>query len=408
MKRRYKLLMTMALLGYWGACAPKNFEKDLEANKCQNFSEVCISSGGRDFFEYSKVVNGGLVDILFVNDNSGSMSFEQNNIANRFDSFLSGLDSRVIDYRLGIITTDVSSAATSVTTDDSPNSALYNEPRAINQNGALMDGNLVPIKNSSGGTVGSYITPQMSDREQLFKLNIQRSETLQCESFLKQDPNSQPSASGMKANCPNGDERGIFAANLFVDKNPASFVRPNAHLAIIFLADEDVRSGLYLNSANTAYKLEKNDLPETLVEKVKGKYSGKALSVHSIVVRPGDQTCVNKQSTQLGPNGTFGRTRNAVLGSEGHQYAKATELTAGVLGDICANDYGSQLAGISANIVDRVSEITLACSNPGDLSLELAPPQQDITWEIVGNRLKFNESIPTGTHVKLKYSCKTL
>lgn len=399
MKRRYKILLGLIVLSYWAACAPKNFEKDMEANKCQNFGEVCTSSAGRDYFEYSKTINGGLVDILFVNDNSGSMSFEQTNIANRFNSFLSGLDARFVDYRIGIITTDVSSAATTATNDDSSASALYNEPRAINQNGTLMDGNLV------GGT---YITSAMGNREQLFKTSIQRAETLQCENFLKQYPTSQPPAAGMHANCPNGDERGIFAANLFVNKNPSSFIRPNAHLAIVFLADEDERSGLYLNSQNVAYQLESNDQPETLVSKVKSTYAGKGLSIHSIIVKPGDSSCLSQQSNQMGPNGTHGVTKNSVLGSYGAKYAQATAMTDGVLGDICANDYGSQLANISANIVERIAEVTLACGNPSDLNVTLAPSQSGITWTVNGNRLQFSQTLPAGSQVKLRYSCGTL
>jgi hypothetical protein len=399
MKRLYKLTFAFVIVSYWVACAPKNFAKDTEVNKCQNFGEVCTSSAGRDYFEYTKTANGGLVDILFVDDNSGSMSFEQANIANRFSSFLSALDARYIDYRIGVTTTDVSSAATSVTTDDSTSAALYNEARPINQNGALLDGSLV------GGT---YITAAMSNREQLFKSFIQRPETIQCENFLRQYPTAQPPAAGLHANCPNGDERGIFAANLFVTKNPASFIRPNAHLAIVFLADEDERSGLYLNASNVAYQLESNDQPETLVSNVKSLYSGKSLSVHSIIVRPGDSSCLNQQSNQMGPNGSYGITKNAVLGSYGAKYAQATSLTDGILGDICANDYGSQLATISANIVDRISEITLACENPGNLAVTLAPPQSQITWTVVGNRLQFSEALPAGTQVKLKYSCPTL
>lgn len=408
MKRRYKILFGFILLSYWGACAPKNFNKDTEANKCQNFSEVCTTSGGKDYFEYNKTTNGGLVDIVFVDDNSGSMSFEQTNMANRFNSFLSGLDARYVDYRIGLVTTDVSSGATTATNDDLTTSALYNEARSINQNGALMDGNLVPIKNSSGSVVAPYITSSMSDREQLFKTNVQRAETLQCENFLKQYPSTQPPAQGLHDNCPNGDERGIFAANLFVSKNPSSFIRPNAHLAIVFLADEDERSGLYTNPANTVYQLEAKDLPENLVSAVKSSYPDKGLSIHSIIVKPGDSSCLAQQSGQMGPYGTHGITKNAVSGSYGSQYSKATQLTDGVLGDICANDYGSQLSNISANIVDRISEITLACENPENLQITLAPPQAHITWSISGNRLQFSEALPAGVQIKLKYACPTL
>ena len=110
----------------------------------------------------------------------------------------------------------------------------------------------------------------------------------------------------------------------------------------------------------------------------------------------------------MGPYGTHGITKNAVLGSYGTKYAEATNLTGGILGDICANDYGSQLSNISANIVDRIADITLACANPSDLVVTLAPPQTQITWAVNGNRLEFSQTIPAGTQVRLKYSCPTL
>jgi hypothetical protein len=332
------------------------------------------------------------------------MSFEQSRMAQKFTSFLSQLDAGFVDYRIGVITTDVSSAATSSTADDGISSGLYNEARAINQNGALQDGNLIKFGNGE-----TFLTANSANKESLFAQNIQRPETLQCENFLKQYPTSQPPSAGMKTNCPSGDERGIFAANLFFDKNPSSFVRPNAHLAIIVLADEDVRSELYKTS--TAYQLEANDEPTTLVNKVRAAYANKALSIHSIIVKPGDTSCKNAQSTQMGPssiNPTHGVTFNALKGTEGHKYAEATQLTNGILGDICAADYGSQLANIGANIVDRLADITLACANPMDLTVTLIPSNSAINYQMDGAVLRFNQPLPPGTQVKLKYACYAL
>ncbi len=404
MQRRYKLLLGFLIASYWVACAPKQFDKDPEVDKCQNFNETCITKDGFDYFDYTARANGGLVDVLFVDDNSGSMSFEQAQMAQRFSSFLSQLDNRFIDYRIGIITTDVSSGATTSAADDGASSVLYNEPRAINQNGALQDGNLVPFGNGS-----AFLTPSVSDKETLFSDNIQRKETKQCEDFLRQYPNSSPPADKFHANCPSGDERGIFAANLFFEKNPSSFIRPNAHLAIVFLADEDVRSSLYTTGGS--YALEEKDKPETLLNKVKSAYSGKSLSVHSIVVKPGDTACEGKQDRQMGPasiNPTHGVTFNQVLGSQGVQYAKATELTNGILGDICANDYGSQLANIGANIVDRISEVSLACSAPQDLTVSISPSKEGLTWTVNGSALNLSESLDPGTQIHLTYSCRRL
>lgn len=409
MNRPYNLIkLTVGFLigAYWVACAPKNFSKDTEVDKCQNFAEVCITSGGMDHFDYTAKANGGLVDILFVNDNSGSMSFEQSRMAQKFTSFLSQLDNGFVDYRIGVITTDVSSAATSSTADDGVSSALYNEPREINGNGKLQDGNLIAFSNGE-----PFLTPNTSNKEALFSANIQRAETRRCEDFLKQYPNSQPPAAGLKANCPSGDERGIFAANLFFEKNPSSFIRPNAHLAIVILADEDVRSGLYRTTTSGSYELETKDLPTTLVEKVRGTYSNKSLSIHSIIVKPGDSSCLAAQSNQMGPSymdPSHGVTYNPMKGTEGQKYAEATQLTNGILGDICASDYGSQLANIGSAIVERIAEITLACRNPLNFSATLTPARPAITHHIDGSTLKFSEALPPGTQVRLSYDCPSL
>ena len=400
--RNSKFVFGLLIASYWVACAPKTFSKDPTVDKCQNFAEACISSGGKDWFDYSKTANGGLVDILFVDDNSGSMSFEQAHMADRFSSFLSQLDGRSIDYRIGIITSDVSTAAARSIYPDSANFwTTNNDARTINQNGSLQDGNLVPFNGA-----GSFVTSTTPNKEQLFANTIKRPETTQCENFLRQYPNSQPPAQGIIDNCPSGDERGIFAANLFFDKNPSSFIRPNAHLAVVFLSDEDERSNYQLYATDPGFALSAYDQPETLLNKITSAYSGKTASFHAIIVK--DAACAAIQSQQLGPNGTYGTTFNSVAGSIGYKYGDARRLTNGILGDICANDYGSQLANISANIVDRITDITLACANPGDLTVTLAPPLNTITWTVSGSTLHFSQSLPPGTQVHVRYSCSTL
>lgn len=61
-----------------------------------------------DVFEQT---SGRTVDVLFVVDNSGSMSEEQNNLQRNFTSFIAGAAQFANDYQLGIITTDMDSAA---------------------------------------------------------------------------------------------------------------------------------------------------------------------------------------------------------------------------------------------------------------------------------------------------------
>lgn len=387
----------------WVACAPKKFEKDPDADKCQNFSENCISADGVDYFDYTVKENGGLVDIVFINDNSGSMSPEQSQMAVRFKSFLSILDSRYIDYQIGVITTDISSSSTETTSDDSGSSSLYNPPRAINKSGALQDGRL--IQYDSGEFV---LKPTSVNKEILFSSIIERPETKQCEEFLKKYPDRSPTLDEIRENCPSGDERGIFAANLFLDNNSAT-IRDKAHLAFVVLSDEDVRSGLYLNQAN--YSLESKDTPEALMAKVKAKYPNKQVSFHSIIVRPGDSACEQIQDHQMGPssiNPTNGVIFNQIQGSQGQIYAQATKLFGGITGDICANDYGSQLASIGANIVDRVSQIQIACDSPGNLSVEFSPAEKSVDWTLQSKMIRLQKSMDPGVQLHLKYTCRKL
>src|SRR5690606_10339321 len=52
-------------------------------------------------------VSGQKVDVLFVVDNSGSMSDEQNSLSTNFGSFLTGANQWNTDYQVGVVTTDM-------------------------------------------------------------------------------------------------------------------------------------------------------------------------------------------------------------------------------------------------------------------------------------------------------------
>jgi hypothetical protein len=338
------------------------------------------------------------------------MSFEQNNMADRFANFVSTLDGRGIDYRIGITTTDISAT-------------LNNGPRAINGNGALQDGHLIQIAPGvsfiSPSTQPVYVNGIWKNKEALFADAIKRNETLNCENYLISNPNVGQTSSSYMTNCPSGDERGIYAANLFVQQNPASFIRPNAHLAIVFLSDEDVRSSLYYQVSQ--YALDSLDLPQTLINKVKAAYGSKGFSVHSLIVRPGaltggsadqvaamiasgsapttlfssgDVTCLNAQGNQL----------PGASGSYGYLYALATRMTQGIEGNICSSNYTTELQNIGNNIADRVDQFTLACANPKNLQVFLNGVAYT-QYTLSGAILNFSPILPAGSTLRVKWSC---
>ncbi len=399
-----KLLINSAVFGLISAvaCAPKHFNKDPEVDKCQNFSESCITKDDLDVFNYTVTAQGGKVDIIFVDDNSGSMSPEQDQIARRFENFLSVLDSRAVNYRIGAITTDVSSNSTLSTEDNSPNSSLHNPPRSINQNGQLQDGNLIKVAGSR-----SFISSTDSNKVTDFANLIQRPETRTCEEFLKTYPSSQPLSSGLMSHCPAGDERGIFAMNLFLDKS-SSILRDGADLSFVVLADEDVRSGLYKTSSD--FSLEEKDKAAVLVQKIKEIYPNKRFSIHSIIVKPNDTQCESAQNHQMGPaylNPTYGITFNQLKGSQGLEYSQATQLTNGILGSVCDTDYTNILRDISTSIADQISAIKIACSTPGSFKV-LIDNLLVTSWTLEADVLRLNSPLEVGQKLDLSYTCPKL
>jgi hypothetical protein len=419
MAKFIRFILLIMAAGYYVGCNKVKFDKDISKDPYLVGLANCTLKNDRYFCTDNITASLGKVDILFVDDNSGSMSFEQQRMADKFTNFISVLDSKNVDYRIGIITTDVSSAS--------------NPARAINQNGALQDGKLIAFPDGS-----AYLSKSVGsskDRQNWFAQTIKRTETTTCENFIRANPNVMSGSASYNDNCPSNDERGILAANMTISNNPSSFIRPEAHLSIVVLSDEDVRSSNYFKS--NSFMISDNDLPQKLVSNVSTKFPGKTLSVHSFIVKPGplqavtlDQlnavlldlnhdpvgagysptkyfandsadasnpnSCLNQQGSQI-PGAGFG-------GSYGYFYAVLTRMTGGVEGNICDADYGSQLGNMGSSIADQVRETQLRCAEISDLSVVMSP-SNSITWTVSGSTLTFSDTIPAGTQVSVSYSC---
>jgi hypothetical protein len=314
------------------------------------------------------------------------MSYEQARMATAFTNFIQNLDSKKVDYRIAVTTTDIASAT--------------NAARAVNGNGALQDGNLIGF---SGGV--SFLTRSSGSVAQIdtaFKNVIRRPETLACEQFIVdwigagQSMETTAYTDAYYAACPSGDERGIYAANLVIQNNPASFIRPEASLAVIFLADEDVRSQLYYYN-QPGFALVDQDKATSFVSLMQSKYPNKAYRAHSIITK--DANCLATQNSQTG---------GVVSGSYGLEYAALTNQTSGILGDICAASYATQLQNIFNNIQGQIlDKVALYCSTPSDLTVTLIP-DPGIGHSVVDREVRFNTKLPVGTTVQVSYSCETL
>lgn len=360
-----KLSILSFVVGLYAGCSPVGFSMD--DSQCRD--EGCIVQNGQYAFKYDVQVGKGKVDILIVNDNSASMSFEQARLAPRFQNFIQELDSQNSDYRIAMTTTDISNG----------------------RGGKLID----------FGSGKKFITPSDSNRQALFSSAIQRSETLKCESFMTQWISSGKSTatseytSAYNQNCPSGDERGIYAASLVVENNPSSFIRNDSHLAIIFLTDEDVRSGLY--KVSSQFALASKDQPNYLVNEVKKKYGNdkfNSLTVHSIIVK--DNACLVQQNSQI----------NGVQGSIGEAYKLFETSQWGKTVDICSTDYTSQLGQIRSYISNRIKDIVLKCYSPTELIVTVSG--SNIPYTLEGKTVKFSTYLNPGTNVSLSYKCSVL
>ncbi len=390
MRFAWQYILVAIVFGYFAACAPVKFQgaqNEPTVVPPQQVSDVCprvcgaAGTGCVLRCEIEKTVGASMVDILIINDNSGSMSTEQKKMASRFPDFLNSIHE--LDYRIAMTTTDVSSTYSQTPV------GRRNDPDYYNQNGKLQDGNLIEF--SSGL---KFLTKDTPGKESLFNSTIQRQETINCESSRYQT-------------CPSDDERGIFAANLVLDRTAPEFMRPTSHLAVILLSDEDERglsdsrSDVDAGDAKqrSMFPIEEYDKPETFVRKMSEKYPGKTVSVHSIIVIPGDKACRDEQSSQ----GTF------VRGVEGFSYAKWTELTRGTMGTICSSDYGAQLQNISSSIQMQISALPFHCRPHGDQFTVTYTPQPPQTIRASADfakmQLVIEDPLPPLTKVRLTYDC---
>lgn len=344
-------------------------------------------------------VNSGKVDILFVVDNSGSMYTEQQKMAAAFPTLVQGLDIAGLNYRIGIITTDVTSSL-------NPQKSLGGLEK-----GALQDGRLIKFPNGK-----TFLDNQDYDNGSIqgqFTSRIQRQETLDCER-----------ANFAESKCPSGDERGIYAALKAVDRNEGQFFRTGSHIAFVFLSDEDVRGKgvTAFNIPGYPSKLlpTRGDYGATLIDYVLGRLGDThTLSAHAIVT-----DTAQCRSLQVGQN-----NNSYIDANIGYMYMEMTnpgsparvaqgtlndvargKLLNGTIGSICSSNYTAQ-AGNIKNIVNQASfrfvqSQDLECVPEADtFQMEYLPP--GVTWSFSSSKkqVQFSPALRADQKARFSYLC---
>jgi hypothetical protein len=199
------------------------------------------------------------------------------------------------------------------------------------------------------------------------------------------------------------DERGIKAAYWHLWNGDIRYAgasgcyRPQAGLATLIISDEDERSvGGDISQQYYAgeYKpLESDDLPQNYSDYVKQVFGNdKRFAVNSIIVRPGDSTCMASQDA---------------AGSKSHygvKYNELSSLTGGGVGSICDNDYTANLKYFKDQIVKEMASLPLECNPIGNVSVSFTKDFM-ATTRVENGVLFFSPSVPVGVTIEASYQC---
>jgi hypothetical protein len=309
------------------------------------------------------------------------MSKTQVALASKFDGFIQNLDSKNIDYRIAVTTTDLA---------------------------AVQRNKLIAF--SSGKY---FLTNADSNRVSLFNNAILRNETINCEDFIISMFNTYGASfqthptyhSQYSSVCPSSDTRGIYTANTVISENSQSFLRSDANLNIILISNDNVRQG---------NAMEDRDRSVTFTSMMQSVYPTKYWDFNSIVVK--DESCRQSQTLRNTSNQIVTNAYGpAISGGIGLEYANLSNSAArdidnnprprGKILSICESNYSNHFKSMATQISDDGRMFTMRCSPSQAPEVTLvngaAVPH---TWN--GDRIVFPRAY-AGVQVKIAYRCYT-
>lgn len=380
-----------AVIGATIACSPTKFS-NAPSDVCVDVQGTCIVGPNSTSVIQDFKVGAGKVDILFVDDNTASMAEIQKKLAAKFAGFIEALDRKDIDYQIGITTTDITK-----------NPGLVSFP-----NGQKI------LKRSD------------SNRVALFNGAIVRTETADCERFIKSAYETNPSNFdatqyyylNYPKYCPSGDERGIYAAFDVLSNNESSLVRTSSNLNVIVISNEDERSGSYLY--DNSYALEEKDKASNFIQMINATYPGKHWEFNSIITKT--QACAAQQQQSFtGANGQPIRSSNgnylinstigleyAAISSSPSQNVDGNAAPRGQNLDICSNDYTSYFSNIASQIADSARLLTLKCKPmEAPVVTDANGVQSSIPYSWNGDSQIIFQRGSEGIQIKVAYKCYT-
>lgn len=225
-------------------------------------------------------------------------------------------------------------------------------------NKEYQDGRLLPFKGAPAGTYA--INASTPDLQKVFSNTVVRKEW------------------------GTDTEEGIHSILKMLQRPENRFmIREHSHFATVIISDEDERSD--------GKKLKVHNTPENLVATFQQLYGkSNTYSNHAIVLQPGFNP---KKCPQVGSH-YYGNT-----------YMKLANMTGGVIGDICADDYGDILKSIGDTACAKTFTAVLKCEPVGPVKVTLSPTDPKVTYKVTGKELTLEPYPALGTKVDVEYYC---
>lgn len=351
---RIALITLMAFL--LSACGQKvNFDKGATDAASTGSSQ---SYGGTDFSDVKQTIHVNTtddIDILFVVDNSGSMGEEQSNISSKIDGFISQL--KGLNWNIALTTTD-------------PNFMTTGPDGDKHRWG---DGLFRPF--TFNGTQYEFLKSDESSPSWVSEAQSMISSALYVGTWGSDD------------------ERAINATYRAIERmsdqaSHQDFFRMDSKLAVVAISDEDECS-----DGDCLSYSPKSD-PQNLLALVHSTFGAqKVFSFNSIIKATDDTHCWS-------------------AAQPGATYQELSEMTGGVIGSICANDYTPILSDIGQNVLSLMKSVNLQCvpiDTDGDAQPDMHIVSQDGTlltsgYSIRGTTVTFDSSLPEGDYT-FYYSC---
>lgn len=195
-----------------------------------------------------------------------------------------------------------------------------------------------------------------------------------------------------------GYEQGVFATYRFLEREISrsrKLLREGSAFSVVIISDADETP--FEDPSGKPLVTLKNK-PDQLIKYIESEWPNKPYQFHSIVVKTNDNDCLAKNGNEL-----YGDT-----------YIYLSNLTKGIVGSVCEDDYGSQLKVMGEKVQELVSSVLLECA-PADVNhdgvadIKITSEKGDSieVVKIEGKSLFFKKNLPPG-RVQVQYQCLLL